>query len=155
MDKVKGQESIPGRYFQDIVIFMNDLKTRAKLKRKKPEFKRQGEKNVKRLGRKWRAPKGNQSKLRMHKISRGFIPNTGYGSPKSVRNLHPSGFEDVLVCNKSQLEKMDPQKQACRIASSVGKKKKIDIMKKAGEMKIKVLNPCKIETKMEKQEAKK
>ena len=137
------------------MIFMNELKIRAKLKRKKPEFKRQSEKNVKRLGRKWRAPKGNQSKLRMHKISRGFIPNTGYGSPKSVRSLHPSGFEDVLVCNMNQLEKMDPQRQACRIASSVGKKKRLDIMKKAGEMKIKVLNPFKNETKKVKKETKK
>jgi large subunit ribosomal protein L32e len=120
---------------------MSDLKLRAKLKRKKPDFKRQSEKNVKRLGRKWRAPKGNQSKLRMHRISRGSIPNTGYGSPKTVRNLHPSGFEDVLVYNVKDLEKMDVQKQACRIASSVGGRKRLDIMKKAGEMKMKVLNP--------------
>jgi large subunit ribosomal protein L32e len=128
---------------------MSDLKLRAKLKRKKPDFKRQGEKNVKRLGRKWRSPKGNQSKLRMHKISRGSIPNAGYGSPKSVRNLHPSGFEDVLVHNIMDLEKMDAQKQACRIASSIGKKKKIEIMKKASEMKIKVLNPFAAQTKAE------
>jgi large subunit ribosomal protein L32e len=126
---------------------MNDLKLKAKLKRKKPEFKRQGEKNVKRLGRKWRSVRGNQSKLRMHRISRGFIPNVGYGSPKSVRGLHPSGLEEVLVHNVKELEKMDSQKQACRIASNVGKKKRLDVVKKAGEMKIKILNPLKAEKK--------
>ena len=124
---------------------MNDLKIRAKLKRKKPKFRRQGEKNVKRVGKKWRSVRGNQSKLRMHRISRGFIPNTGYGSPKSVRGLHPSGFEDVLVHNLKELEKIDASKQACRIASSVGKKKRLDIIKRANEMKIKVLNPLKME----------
>jgi large subunit ribosomal protein L32e len=133
---------------------MKKLKLRTKLKRKKPAFLRQGEKNIKRVGRKWRKPKGNQSKLRMHKIARGFIPNAGYGSPKAVRNLHPSGFEDVLVYNVKELENFDAQKQACRIASKVGKKKRMDIIKKAGEMKIKVLNPLKLE-KVEKEEDKK
>ena len=69
-------------------MIMSELKLRTKLKRKKPDFLRQSVKNIKRVGHKWRKPKGNQSKLRMHKISRGFIPNTGYGSPKTVRNLH-------------------------------------------------------------------
>lgn len=126
---------------------MSDLKTRAKLKRKKPEFKRQGEKNIKRVGHKWRRPRGNQSKLRMHMISRGFAPKTGYGSPKSVRGLHPSGFEDVLVYNVKDLEGFDAAKHACRIASKVGKRKRMDIIKKANEMKVKVLNPVKVETK--------
>lgn len=126
---------------------MDELKLRAKLKRKKPDFKRQSEKNLKRLGRKWRAPKGNQSKMRMHKIARGSIPNTGYGSPKNVKGKHPSGFEDVLVYNAMDLEKMDAQKQACRIASSVGGRKRTEIIKKAGEMKIKVLNPSKAKAK--------
>jgi len=131
------------------VIFMKKLKLRLKIKRKKPDFKRQGEKNLKRLGKKWRKPSGSQSKLRKHKKSRGYMPHPGYGSPKSVRGLHPSGFEEILIYNLKDLEKMDSKKQACRIASKVGKKKRIEIMKKAGELKIKVLNPFKIETRAE------
>ena len=114
-------------------------------KRKKPKFPRQGAKNIKRVKDKWRRPRGKQSKLRMHKKARGSMPNAGYGSPKSIRGMHPSGFEDVLVYNANSLEKMDSKKQACRIASTVGKKKRFEIMKKASELKIKVLNPLKKE----------
>jgi large subunit ribosomal protein L32e len=119
------------------VIFMK--------KRKKPKFPRQGAKNIRRVKDKWRRPRGKQSKLRRHKKARGSMPNTGYGSPKSVRGLHPSGFEDVLVYNINNLEKLDSKKQACRIASNVGKRKGFEIMKKASELKIKVLNPLKKE----------
>ncbi len=125
---------------------MKALKLRLKLKRKKPKFIRQGGKNLKRLGGKWRKPRGSQSKLRKHKKARGHIPHPGYGSPKSVRGLHPSGFKEVLVYNLKDLEKINPEKQACRIASTVGKKKRLEIMKKAEELKIKVLNPLRIET---------
>jgi large subunit ribosomal protein L32e len=114
-------------------------------KRKKPKFPRQGAKNIARVDDKWRRPRGKQSKLRKHKKARGSMPNAGYGSPKSIRGLHPSGFEDVLVYNASNLDNLDSKKQACRIASTVGKRKRFEIMKKASEMKIKVLNPLKIE----------
>lgn len=126
---------------------MKALKLRAKMKRKKPNFMREGSKNFKRVGKKWRRPRGDQSKLRKHKKSKGFIPHPGYGSPRSVRGLHPSGFEEVLVFNTKDLERINPEKQACRIASTVGKKKRIEIMKKTEEKKIKVLNPFKIEVK--------
>ena len=122
------------------------------LKRKKTKFIRQSGKNLKRLGKKWRKPRGSQSKLRKYKKSRGFMPHPGYGSPKLIRGLHPSGLEDILIYNQNELEKLNPEKQACRIASSVGKKRKIEIMKSAEELKIKVLNPFKIvEKKVEKE----
>ena len=75
------------------------------------------------------------------------MPKPGYGSPRSVRWLHPSGFQDIIVNNVNDLTKMNPATQACRMAASVGKKKKIEIMKRAEEMKIKVLNPLKVEEK--------
>ncbi|NIM47297.1 MAG: 50S ribosomal protein L32e [Candidatus Aenigmarchaeota archaeon] len=126
---------------------MKKLKLRVKRKRKKPEFIRQSGRNLKRLGKKWRRPRGSQSKLRQHKKARGFIPHPGYGSPKSVKGLHPSGFEEVLVFNVKNLEKINPEKQACRIASAVGMKKRLKIMEKTKELKIKVLNPLRIEIK--------
>ena len=117
------------------------------MKRKKPKFIRQGGKNLKRVGKKWRKPRGSQSKLRKHKKARGFIPHPSYSSPKSVRGLHPSGFEEILIYNVKDLEKINPEKQACRIASTVGKKKRLEIMKKSEELKIKILNPLRIEIK--------
>jgi large subunit ribosomal protein L32e len=123
---------------------MNDLKLRMKIKRKKPVFKRSRQGILPRVGYKWRAPKGIHSKRRMHKREAGNIPKAGYGSPRAVEFLHPSGFEEIMVYNTNDLKKIIPDKQACRISSTVGKKKKIEIMKKAGELKIKVLNPFKV-----------
>lgn len=95
----------------------------------------------KRLGMKWRRPRGSTSKLRRHEITKGLRPSISYGKPKSVKYLHPSGFREVLVYNVKDLEKIDVKKDAARIGSSVGKKKRADIVKKAEEKKIKVLNP--------------
>lgn len=127
---------------------MKLMKLRAKVKRKKPNFKRQNAKNLKRLGDKWRKPKGRQSKLRRHMKGRGFLPNPGYCSPRAVRYLHPSGYEEVLVSNLAQLDAVNASEQCIRIAASVGKKKRIEMQKKAEEMKIKILNPKKIELKI-------
>ena len=107
----------------------------------------QGGKNLKRLGKSWRKPHGKHSKLRTHKKAKGFLPRPGYGSPRDVKGLHPSGFEEKITYNLKDLLSINPEKQACRIASSVGKKKRLDIMKKADELKIKVLNPLRIEIK--------
>ncbi|MEM5790951.1 MAG: eL32 family ribosomal protein, partial [Candidatus Aenigmatarchaeota archaeon] len=52
-----------------------------------------------------------------------------------------SGFKEVLVYNLKDLEKINPEKEAIRVAHAIGKRKKSEIVKKAEEMKIKVLNP--------------
>ena len=125
---------------------MNNLKLRLKIKRKKPDFIRKRVKIFKRLGLKWRAPRGIHSKLRMHKREAGNLPRPGYGSPKAVKGLHPSGFREILVYNLNDLKKIG-QGEAARIAANVGKKKRLEIMKKADELKLKVLNPLKVEEK--------
>lgn len=112
-----------------------------KKKRKKPKFVRQEASYVKALGKKWRRPKGNQSKQRMRRKARGKRPSPGYGSPKKIRGLHPSGFEEILVFSLNDLNDLDPKHHVCRVGSSVGKRKKLEIMKKANENNIKILNP--------------
>ena len=108
------------------------------------KFRRQGTKYLKRLGEKWRAPKGKQNKLRQHQKSKGHYPHPGYGSPLSLKSLHPSGYQEIMVRNLKDLEKVG-EKQAIRIASTIGRKKRIEIMKIVGERKLKILNPLKQE----------
>jgi large subunit ribosomal protein L32e len=64
----------------------------------------------------------------------------GYGSPKEARYLHPSGFKEVRVWNVKDLEKINPEQEAARVAHQVGMKKRLDIEAKADELKIRVLN---------------
>ncbi|MDD5416369.1 MAG: 50S ribosomal protein L32e [Candidatus Aenigmarchaeota archaeon] len=126
---------------------MNLLKARKAKKRRKPPFTRQNAKNCYKVGFMWRKPRGRKSKLRRHKKNRGYWPHPGYGSPAETRYLHPSGLQEIMVSNANELAKIDSNKQAARISSTVGKKKRIEIQKKAEEMKIRILNVKKFEEK--------
>jgi len=125
---------------------MNLIKIRRRQKRKKPKFLRDNAKNKKRLGDKWRASKGRQNKRRQHKKSRGAMPHPGYGSPKAVRGFHPSGFPEILVRNMKELENVEKSFRV-RLASVLGKKKKIAMIKKAKELGLTILNPIREEKK--------
>ncbi len=93
-----------------------------------------------RLGEKWRRPRGMHSKMRRHIQYRPNVVSIGYRGPAKVRGLHPSGFEEVMVWNPDQLDKVDPKVQAVRVGGSVGYKKRQAIEKKADELGIRVLN---------------
>ena len=81
------------------------------------------------------------------------LVKVGYKGPRKSRGLHPSGYNDVLIFNTNDLTRIDPKIDAIRIAHGVGYKKRLDILNEATKLKIKVLNPGKIE-KVEKVETK-
>ncbi len=116
------------------------LEEREKKSSQRPKFRRQEWFRYKKLGDEWRRPKGLHSKLRRNYKYRPAKANIGHRGPKEVRGLHPSGFEEVMVHNSSQLEDVDPKTQAVRVGSTVGFKKRLDIEKKADELGIRVLN---------------
>ena len=118
------------------------LKLRSEMKKRRPSFARsEGRtKKVFKRAKSWRKPKGRDNKLRRRKNGEGVVTR-GYSTPKEIRGLHASGFNDVLVRNSDDLKNIEPKTDAARIASSVGLKKKQDILKEAEKLKIKVLNP--------------
>jgi large subunit ribosomal protein L32e len=110
--------------------------------KKKPEFKRVDYHRHKKLSRSsWRRPKGRHNKTRLHKKGKFLSPSIGYGNDASLRGLHPSGYREVLVHNVKELENVNPSVEAVRIAAGVGKRKRLQIVEKAKELNIKVLNP--------------
>jgi large subunit ribosomal protein L32e len=109
--------------------------------RKKPKFRRWGSQNLKRLKSSWRKPRGLHSKIRVRKKSKIKMPSIGYGTPRKLKHLHPSGLKEVLVFNANGLQNVNPKEEAVKIAHSVGKRKREEILKKAEELKIKILNP--------------
>jgi|TARA_B100001250_G_scaffold5309_1_gene4478 large subunit ribosomal protein L32e len=117
-----------------------DLSKRNRMSHKRPTFKRQNWFRYKRLGEKWRRPRGIHSKMRRHFKYRIPVAQVGFRGPASVRGLHPSGFEEVLVHNTKEVENVNPETQAVRISSTVGDKKRELIVKKADELKIRVFN---------------
>ena len=108
-----------------------DLSKRNRMSHKRPKFRRQNWFRYKRLGEKWRRPRGIHSKMRRHFKYRIPVVQVGFRGPASVRGLHPSGFEEILVYNPGNLENIDPKVQAIRISSKVGDKKREMIVEKA------------------------
>ncbi|KZX11213.1 50S ribosomal protein L32e [Methanobrevibacter curvatus] len=104
------------------------------------KFKRQEYARYKKLGIKWRRPRGKTSKMRRYEAGKPAMPSIGYGSPKNLRGLHPSGYKDVLIYNLKDLVELDPSSEAGRISASIGLKKKIQLLEKANELGIKILN---------------
>jgi large subunit ribosomal protein L32e len=120
---------------------LDALKKRAEIDSRRPEFLRQEWHRRKRLqGVKWRKPQGDHSKMRQHYGYRPNVVSIGYGGPKGARYLHPSGFKEVRVWNPKDLDKINPELEAARVAHQVGMKKRLEIEEKADELGIRVLN---------------
>ncbi len=120
---------------------LDALRVRAEVDSRRPEFLRQEWHRRQRLQRvRWRKPEGDQSKMRQHYGYRRNVVSIGYGGPREARHLHPSGFKEVRVWNLKDLERINPETEAARVAHSVGMKKRLEIEEKADELKIRVLN---------------
>lgn len=122
------------------------LSLRSSQSKKQPKFRRQEWYRYKRLARTgWRKPKGYQSKQRLNMKYRTPMARVGYGKVRAAKDLHPSGFIEVLVHNSASLEDVDPKTHAIRIGARVGNRKRLAIYTKADEMGIRILNRRSIE----------
>ncbi len=117
------------------------LDVRKKQKSKKPTFLQTDSHKKKKLEAKWKRPDGIHNKTRYRQKGKCPRVEAGYGSPALVRGLHPSGFEEVIVKNPHDLEILKNDRQAARIARTVGARKRGIIEQKAAELGLKVLNP--------------
>ena len=116
------------------------LLLRKKIKKRTPEFLREEWFRYKRIPRNWRKPDGITSKMRINLKYRPSMVRVGYRGPRETRGLHSSGFEEILVYNVNDLERINPKTQAARIGSKVGTRKRIAIEKKADELDVRILN---------------
>ncbi|MCW1303116.1 MAG: 50S ribosomal protein L32e [Candidatus Parvarchaeota archaeon] len=116
------------------------LRVRRKLRRKKPKFLRRESHRRKRLEEVWRRPRGSGSRQRLRKCYVSPMPEVGYRKPKAVRGLHPCGLVERVVENPNVLTDLDPKKHILKISSRVGKKKKMEIVKRALELGFKIAN---------------
>lgn len=122
---------------------MSDTNTKKLLeerKAKRKQFDRQNSHKFGRVPSSWRKARGKHSNVRLGKKYAKNRPKPGYRTPKAVRGLHPSGYEDILVHRPADLDELDPETEAARIASSVGGRKREQILEKAEEHGITVLN---------------
>jgi large subunit ribosomal protein L32e len=116
------------------------LAIRRQIKKRTPHFLRDEGFRYKRIPKNWRRPTGYTSKLRINLKYRPSKVRVGFRSPKLVRGLHVSGFQDIIIHTVKELDAIDPKKQAVRIGGTVGTKKRLAIAKRAGELEIRILN---------------
>lgn len=121
--------------------------------RSKPQFNRQDHHKKKRTPASWRKPRGNLSKQRRRIKGKGPVVESGYRTPEAVRGRHPSGFEEVRVHNPDDLDDVDGDFQAVRIASGVGGRKRERIEDRAEDGGIRVLNPTYEEVEVDAEDA--
>lgn len=115
----------------------------------KPQFNRQDHHKKLRVSTSWRRPRGQHSKQREGVKGKGDTVEAGFRSPTAARGLHPSGFEEVRVHTVDELDDVNGDRQAVRIASSVGARKRERIEDRAEQAEIRVLNPTYIEVEVE------
>ena len=123
-----------------------EVKRLARLvrKKKRPMFRgRFGNRSIRNIADKkwqrWRVPRGEDIHFRQED---GLVPNCGYRTPLSIRFVHPSGYREQLVRNVREIEALEARKAsvAARIMSNVGRKKRAEMLRRAAELKIVVLN---------------
>ncbi len=120
------------------------LKIRAKKGKVRPKFKRYESWRYNRVKGSWRRSRGIDSKVRKKKKGNIASPNIGYRSPRKIRYLHASGFEEAIVHNMTELQQVNPRKQVVKIAGAVGRHKRIMMQDRADELDIVILNRTRI-----------
>lgn len=119
------------------------VETKDISKRKKPKFYRSSWNKMHKLGkmvkskRKWRASKGRDSKVRLRERGYRRRPAVGWGTRKTDFGK-VEGFDVVRVETLKDFDNV--KKGQAVIIASVGNKRKVELIKKAEETKIKVMN---------------
>ncbi|MBR9707176.1 MAG: 50S ribosomal protein L32e [Candidatus Diapherotrites archaeon] len=118
-----------------------DVKQRKKLVKNKVKktYNRQELHKMKKLGDRWKKPRGTDSNKRRKMKKKGAVPEAGHRTARNIRFAHPSGFFEIVVANVKELEAVGKD-YAVRIKGTVGKKKKIEISNAASKQGLKILN---------------
>jgi len=118
------------------------LEIKKGMKKRLPKFSAQDAHKKKKLTiGKWRKPRGLDSKMRHQLKGYRRIVKRGYMSPSEVKDVSLRfGLIAKVVKNVTDLEGIDIKEYGILVGSTVGKKKKVEILKAAVEKKITVMN---------------
>lgn len=116
------------------------MEIRKKINKKRPSFRRVESWRYKRVSDSWRKSRGIDSNTRRKNKSGVKSPTVGYRNPKKVRNLHPSGYEEVRVSSIQDLNNINKNYQAVKISSRLGSKKRVALIDYCQKKGFKILN---------------
>ena len=113
------------------------------IKKRTKKFCRHQGPEFTRIGRvTWRRPRGIDSRVRRRFRSQVKLVKIGYGSNKNTRHLLPNGFLKFAVSNAKEIDllMMQNRKYAAEIAHNVSVRKRKEIVERANQLNVKVLN---------------
>ncbi len=118
------------------------LDVKAQKRAKKPQFLQRSFKKSKlvRVPGRWKHPRGLHNKLRRRRRGIGPWINTGYKMPLQVRGLLRNGLKPVVIATVAAVKNIDPKKETAIIQASVGKKKRLAIVKEAIKQNVSLVN---------------
>ena len=95
-----------------------------------------------RLNRSWRRPRGIDCRVRRRYRGVLRMPTIGYGSNRKTRFLLPNYKKKFVVNNVKELDMllMNNDKYCAEICASVGAAKRIQIIRRADELGVKLTN---------------
>jgi len=92
----------------------------------------------------WRKPRGIDNRMRRRFRGAAAMPTIGFGSNRKTRNLHPQIKKKILTIHNLQdldLLLMNNDSFCAQIAHTVGAVKRIQIIRRAKELNVKLANP--------------
>lgn len=116
------------------------LEVRKRAKDKKPLFIKQDAHKKTRVGSKWRRPRGLHSKVRLCKKGYRRSVSKGYRSPLLVRGFHKKGLKGRVVNSLKDIDEIKKGDEGIIISQGVGLRKKTEIVKKAVEKSVRIIN---------------
>jgi large subunit ribosomal protein L32e len=116
------------------------MELRKNKKKKNPKFRRVESWRYKRVKDSWRKARGIDSQTRKKTKSGVKSPSVGYRSPKKVRGLHPSGYEEVRVTSIDDIKGLSNRKHAIKVSAKLGTKKRISLVEYAQNRGFRILN---------------
>jgi large subunit ribosomal protein L32e len=117
------------------------MRIRKTKNKQRPSFARYESWRYKKLSKSgWRKQRGIDNKTRRKNKMGVKSPEPGYRGPKNVRDLHPSGLEDILVMHPTDLDDLNPKFQGIRIARRLGVRKRMQLIEIAQEKGFKIFN---------------
>ncbi len=116
------------------------LHLRKQRKRRKPLFVVKESHHGGRVKVRWRYPIGRHSGVRQQHKGKPALVRIGYGSPREVRGLHPSGLRVRMVHAFQDLALLNPAEEGGVLSHTVGKKNRLLLLREAQRRKITLLN---------------
>ena len=90
----------------------------------------------------WRRPRGIDNRLRRRYRGQAKMAKIGFGSDNKTKFVNPNGFKKFIINNVNELEVllMNNRTHSAEIAHNVSSKNRLEIVKRAAQLNVKVTN---------------